>query len=69
MTVERITTSLTTQQITDAFDQATANVILEENKEFVQEILLDKDHTSEEKTNAILNLLEEEWPKPIVLTQ
>lgn len=46
-------------------DQEKAVAIIEANSTFVEEILNDREHSSEEKSNAIQNLLNEDWEEPI----
>lgn len=44
-------------------DREIAVGIIESNSDFVNEILNDEEHSSEEKSNAVQNLLNEDWPE------
>jgi hypothetical protein len=61
MTVQRIVESLRADNLISEPDKEKAIEIIEANREFVEEILADRDHSSEEKSNAIQNLLDEDW--------
>ena len=65
MTAKDVVEHLRNDEAISSKDQEKAVAIIEANSAFVEEILNDGEHSSEEKSNAIQNLLNEDWEEPI----
>ena len=65
MTAKDVVEHIKNDEAISSKDQEKAVAIIEANSTFVEEILNDREHSSEEKSNAIQNLLNEDWEEPI----
>ena len=69
MTAQDVIENLRKDKGISSKDQEKAVAIIEANSAFVEEILNDREHSSEEKSYAIQNLLNEDWEEPIDQSQ